>query len=134
MSGVREHFADERIKSNEAETARAIADSDIAKASAETAKANAATANERAALLEKDAAQLRLALEAAKEETQRISQGVSSRHVLPAQRALIASTLSGKHFGMAVSNLGRRRAGSEHISRRISVGVCSGWCGSGDRK
>jgi hypothetical protein len=104
MSGIRDQFADVRISANEAATTRAIADSDVAKADAETAKANAATVNERAAKLEKDAAQLRLALEAAREETLRISQGVSSRHVLPAQKALIASALRDKHFSLSVVN------------------------------
>jgi hypothetical protein len=101
-SSVRERFADERLSSNEAETRRATADSDVAKRDSETARANAAAANERAALLEKDAAQLRLALEAAKEETERISQGVSSRHVLPAQRALIAAALRDKSFSISI--------------------------------
>jgi hypothetical protein len=102
IAGVRERFSDERIASNEAETKRAIADSDVAKKGAEEARANAATANERAAMLEREAAQLRLALEAAREETERVHQGVASRHVLLAQRELIRSALSGKHFAISI--------------------------------
>lgn len=54
MGAVKEHFADQRISTNEAETARAIADSDIA-------KAQAAQANERAAEANKKAEEERLA-------------------------------------------------------------------------
>lgn len=49
MGAIKEHFADERIATNEAATTRAMADSEIA-------KKGAAEAHERAAQLEKDAA------------------------------------------------------------------------------
>lgn len=48
MGAIKEHFADERISANEAKTARAIADSDIAKAQAAEANARAAEANKKA--------------------------------------------------------------------------------------
>jgi hypothetical protein len=104
MGAIKERYSNERISSNEAATARAVAESDTAKTGAETAKANAAIATARAANLEKEAAQLRLSLEAAREETLRISQGVSSRHVFPAQSVLIASALREKHFNMSVTS------------------------------
>jgi hypothetical protein len=54
MGTVKEHFSDVRISTNEAETARAVADS-------EAAKAQAALANERAAEANKKAEEERLA-------------------------------------------------------------------------
>src|SRR5258708_21152517 len=50
-SNIKERFSDERISANEAETARAVADS-------ETAKEDAAKANKRVAALNNDTARL----------------------------------------------------------------------------
>jgi hypothetical protein len=80
---VREQFSNGRMAANERATAEA---------------------NARAASLEKEGAGLRLALEAAKAETLRIAQGISSRHVLAAQRALIVSTVRGSELKLAVVN------------------------------
>jgi hypothetical protein len=56
LSGVREQFANERISTNEAETNRAIAESELAKSGAAEANARAAEANQKAS-----EAQLKLA-------------------------------------------------------------------------
>jgi hypothetical protein len=66
------------------------------------AKTDAAKANKRARELSVEAGRLRLALEAAKGETARLSQGVSSRHVLSAQKTLIRSAVEGAGFSLQV--------------------------------
>lgn len=86
---AKEHFADERISANEAETARADE-------AAALAKENAASANERAATLEKDAAAARL-------ETERIKKQFAWRDVTPDQSAKIVGALYGAHMQITVS-------------------------------
>jgi hypothetical protein len=62
-----------------------------------------AQANERAAQLEREAADLRLALEGARAETLRLSQGVA-RHVSPTQAELFKSLFAGKHFRLRMNS------------------------------
>jgi hypothetical protein len=73
-AGIKERYSDERIAANEAETKRAIADSDTAKEG--TAKANEAiaVATQRAAALENEAAQARV-------EQERLKQIVAWRNI-----------------------------------------------------
>lgn len=80
------------------------------------AQRDANIAAERAALLEVEAGRLRLALDATREETARISQGLASRHVSEPQKALIASILRGNRFQLLIVSRG---SGEEEIGRYI---------------
>ena len=79
---AKERFADERIIANEAETKRAIADSNAA-------KEGTARANERAADLEKQAADARL-------EAEKIKDVVAWRSIPPNIASSLSSALSAK--------------------------------------
>jgi hypothetical protein len=101
-AAIKEQFSDERIAANEAETKRAVADSDAAREGTAKANERIAELSTQAEQLRKDtavsnerAAQLKLLLE--KEQSARVHdrEQLSARHVSAAQQACLISKLAG---------------------------------------
>jgi hypothetical protein len=85
MGAVKERFGDERISTNEKETKRAVADSDIAKAEAAKANEAAASANVEIALAREQTAKAQADLEIAKSEARQIDANLLREQRLTAQ-------------------------------------------------